>query len=52
MEAALADAHIDSGLENSYLRIACERLGVDIGDFKKKNAITLSDIRKRQMGIK
>ena len=52
LEAALADAHIDCSLENSYLRVACERIGVDVGDFKKKNAITLSDIRKKQMGIK
>jgi transposase len=52
LEAALADAHIDCGLERSYLGIACERLDVDLSDFKKKNAITLSDVRKRQTGIK
>ncbi len=52
LETALADAHIDCSLENSYLRIACERMDVDMGDFKKKNGITLSDIRKKQMGIK
>jgi transposase-like protein len=52
LEAALADAHIDCSLENSYLSIACERIGIDISDFKKKNAISLSDIRKKQMGIK
>jgi transposase len=51
LEAALADAHIDCSLEGSYLRIACERMGIDIADFKKKNAITLSDLRKKQMGI-
>ncbi len=52
LEAALSNAHIDCSLENSYLRMACERMGVDMGDFKKKNGITLSDIRKKQMGIK
>jgi transposase len=52
LEAALADAHIDCNLENSYLKIACERMGVDISDFKKKNAITLSGLRKKQMGLK
>ncbi len=52
LEAALADAHIDCSLENSFLRIACERIGIDLEDFKKKNAITLSDVRKKQMGIK
>jgi len=48
LEAALADAHIDCCLEESYFRIACERLGYDPLDFKKKNAITLSDARKKQ----
>lgn len=47
LEAALADAHIDCCLGESYLKIACERLGYDPLDFKKKNAITLSDIRKK-----
>jgi len=32
LEAALADAHIDSCLEESYFKIACERLGcVNLG---------------------
>ena len=52
LEAALADAHIDCSLENSYLRIACERIGVDISDFKKKNDLTLSELRKRQASLK
>lgn len=52
LEAALADAHIDCSLENSYLRIACERIGVDISDFKKKNDLTLSELRKRQARLK
>ena len=52
LEAALADAHIDHDLESSYLKIVCERMGVDLGEFKKKNVMTLSDIRKTKMGIK
>ena len=52
LEAALADAHIDSSLGDSYLKIACERLGVDVSDFKKKNAITLSVLRKKLADLK
>jgi transposase-like protein len=48
LEAALADAHIDCCLGESYFKIACKRLGCDPLDFKKKNAITLSDMRKKQ----
>ena len=47
LEAALADAHIDNSLGDSYLKIACERLGIDVSDFKKKNVIKLSVLRKR-----
>lgn len=46
LETALADAHIDSTLESAFLEIACERLGVDLATFKKKHALTLSDVRK------
>ena len=46
LEAAVADAHIDFCLEKAYLKVACERLGVDFDTFKKKNAMTLSDARK------
>jgi len=52
LEAALSDAHIDCSLGDSYLKIACERLGIDVSDFKKKNAITLSELRKRQADVK
>lgn len=45
LEAALADAHIDNCLEHAFLEIACERIGEDLSDFKKKNALTLSDVR-------
>jgi transposase len=46
LEAALADAHIDHCLEHAFLEIACERMETDLDDFKKKNALTLSDVRK------
>ena len=46
LETALADAHIDCSLGNAFLEIACERIGSSVEDFKKKNAVTLSDVRK------
>ena len=46
LETALADAHIDCSLERAFLEISCERLGVDIDVFKKKHALTLSDVRR------
>jgi len=42
----VADAHIDHCLEKAYFNVACERMGVDPDDFKKKNAMTLSRLRK------
>jgi hypothetical protein len=48
LEAALADAHIDNCLEHAFLEIACERMDVPLDDFKKKNEMTLSDVRKRR----
>lgn len=48
LEAALADAHIDQCLEHAFLEIACERMEVDMDDFKKKNGLTLSDVRRKQ----
>ena len=48
LEAALADAHIDQCLEHSFLEIACERLDQDVSDFKKKNVLTLSDVRRKR----
>ena len=47
LEAALADAHIDQCLEHAFLEIACERMEVDLDDFKKKNGLTLSDVRRK-----
>ena len=46
LEAAVADAHIDHCLEKAYFHVLCERTGMDPDDFKKKNAMTLSDTRK------
>lgn len=46
LEAAVADAHIDHCLEKAYFHVACERMGVDPDEFKKKNAMTLSELRK------
>ena len=51
LEAALADAHIDNCLEHAFLEIACERMETDLNDFKKKNALTLSDVRRKR-GLK
>jgi transposase-like protein len=48
LEAAVADAHIDHCLERAYLEIACERMGEVPASFKKKNAMTLSDVRRAQ----
>jgi transposase len=45
LKAAVSDAHIDFCLEKAYLEIACERLGEEREGFKKKNAMTLSDVR-------
>jgi transposase-like protein len=45
LKAAVADAHIDFCLEKAYLTIACKRLGEDREGFKKKNAMTLSEVR-------
>ncbi len=48
LEAALADAHIDQCLEHAFLEVACEQMKVDLDDFKKKNELTLSDVRRKQ----
>jgi len=51
LETALADAHIDCSLDRAFLEIACERLDMNMDDFKKKHALTLSDVR-RTKGLK
>jgi transposase-like protein len=38
LERALADANIDLAVERAYTKIACERAGVDVEEFKKKAA--------------
>jgi len=38
LEKSLADAHIDLALERAYTELACERVGVDAQEFKKKVA--------------
>jgi hypothetical protein len=35
LEAAVADEHIDHGLEKASFHVACERMGVDPDDLKK-----------------
>jgi transposase len=48
LEAAVADVHMDYCLERGFLRAACERLGEEPEAFKKKHAMTLSDMRKQR----
>lgn len=48
LEAALADAHIENSLERAHLKIACDRMGEDVGGFKKKLALTLSDLHSKK----
>jgi len=39
LKAALADAHLDLKLDAAYLKIACQRAGIeDVEGFKKKHA--------------
>ena len=44
LEKALADAHMKGLLNESYLEIACEDLGLDVEVFKKKHVSDLSDV--------
>ena len=46
LEAAVADAHVDHCLEKAYFHVACERMEVDPDEFKKKHAMTLSELRR------
>jgi transposase len=37
LESALADANVDLALERAYMRLACQRAGIqDVAEFKKK----------------
>ena len=49
LECALSDAHVDHVLEKAYFHVACDRMGVESEDFKKKNAMTLSKLRRRSL---
>lgn len=42
LERALADTHMKGLLDEAYLQIACERLGMAPDDFKKKAVTKLS----------
>lgn len=42
LEKALADTHMKELLGSKYLEIACERLGEEVTDFKKKAVTKLS----------
>jgi len=46
LEKALADSHMDYCLERAFLEIACEQMGTNREDLKKKNATRLADARK------
>jgi transposase-like protein len=45
LEKALADSYMSGLLKESYLEIACERIGVDVESFKKKHVTGLSSER-------
>jgi len=47
LEKALADTHMKELLGEAYLEIACQRLGLDVEEFKKKAAMTPSERPKR-----
>ena len=47
LEKALADTHMKELLGEAYLEIACQRLGLDVEEFKKKAAMTQSEPPKR-----
>jgi transposase len=49
LEAAVADAHIGHCVEKAYFHVACERMGVEPEDFKKKNAMTLSEVQRSSL---
>lgn len=42
LERALADTHMKGLLGDAYLEIACERMGIDVAEFKKKHVTKLS----------
>jgi len=42
---------MDYCLEKGYFHVACDRMGVNPEDFKKKNVMTLSDTRRTVKGL-
>lgn len=38
VKEALADAHVELALERAFTQVACERMGMDPVEFKKKAA--------------
>jgi transposase-like protein len=46
LEKALADTHMKELLGAAYLGIACERLGLQVEEFKKKAATMRSEVPK------
>lgn len=47
LEKALADTHMKELLGEAYLELACKRLGMEVEEFKKKAAMTRSELPKR-----
>lgn len=43
LEKALADTHMKELLGEAYLEIACQRLGLDVNEFKKKAVMMPSE---------
>lgn len=39
LKGAVADLHLEGRLESAFLKIACERLGMSVEEFKKKCAV-------------
>ena len=48
LEKALADSYMKGLLEQSFLEIACERMGVEVDEFKKKHVTAPSETPKRK----
>jgi hypothetical protein len=47
LEEALADAHMDSALDQSFFEILCEQAGIEPEEFKKKHGGKASTERGR-----
>ena len=50
LEKALADTHMKGLLDEAYLGIACQRLGLDIDEFKKNTSRSYPRRRVRRRG--